>query len=717
MSLQDINIKSTYRSGTDNILNDFYIPVLKEMKKYDRAVGYFSTSLLIYALQGVRSIVENNGEMRLIVGFPLKAEEFEAMLEAENLKKIKKIIDKELIDLLENANSEIEKYRVRVFTLLVATGKLKIKFAAKMSGMYHEKIGIVTDSLGNKILFAGSNNETTNAVNTDLNFESFSVYRSWQKEIYSEYAVAYENGFENLWNNKEKGVVTLDMPSESYEKIASKYLESPEYFNNILNEDENEIFNRDIIEIDQGYPRIPSFINGNKFQLFQHQQEALRNWWAHGKKGIFRLATGAGKTVTAMYGVTKLFEQWNKPRRLVVIVSVPYVALADQWVDELGVFNMKPISCYTGNSNWSEQLDSKISQLILGSIEFLSIVVVNKTLVSKKFKDSIRRLDKNAIVFIGDECHRLSSDSMISNLPEAGFRIGLSATPYIESGEFEEQENNEKDNLIGYFGNVVADFPLHKALSLGILTPYKYRVIEIPLTDDEFDEYKKYTKEIGRQMHIDKSSNNISLASAIRERNRILSSASNKAFILNDILIKENFENKLHTLFYVGEGKSLETDTNEEINQINVISEILAGRGWKVSKFTSTESRSERRRIMEDFKDGNIDALVSMRVLDEGIDIPQCQRAFILASSRNERQFIQRRGRILRRAPGKDYAEIFDFVITPPRNSIDFDIKKSLVKKEFTRVMDFVRLADNRVELEIIVKDIVDFYQIDYREL
>lgn len=717
MSLKSIKIKSTYRSSKDNILNDFYIPVLEKMKSYDRAVGYFSSSLLIYALQGVRAIVKNNGEMRLIVGFPLKDDEFQAVIEAKNLERIKSIIDQELKALLDNSNSDIEKYRIRLFTLLVATGRLKVKFAAKTAGMYHEKIGIITDSSGNKVLFAGSNNETTNAVNTDLNFESFSVYRSWQEEIYSEYALAYETGFEDLWNNREKGVITIDMPSTTYEEISKAYLKSPDYYNSVLNEDEYQVISRQIYAIDQGYPRVPEEINGRKFQLFTHQHDALRNWWSHGKKGIFRLATGAGKTITAMYGITKLFELWNKPRRLVVVISVPYVALADQWVEELKLFNMKPVCCYTGNSNWPEQLDAKLSQLLLGSLEFLSVVVVNKTLISNSFKNIIRRVESDSLMFIGDECHRLASQNTISNLPEADLRIGLSATPFIDSDEFEEQENTEKINLLSYFGNVVADFPLHKALSLGILTPYLYRIVVTPLSDEEFEDYKVFTKEIGRQMHIDKSSDNTFLANAIRERNRILSSASNKSIVLNQLLNSINFASKAHTLFYVGEGKSLEVDSNEEINQIQVISEVLADNGWKVSKFTSTESRSERKRIMEDFKLKNIDGLVSMRVLDEGIDIPQCHRAFILASSRNERQFVQRRGRILRRSPGKDHAEIFDFVIVPPKNKNDLDIKKNLVRREFTRVMDFVRLADNRSELEHQVQDIIEYFQIDYREL
>src|SRR5690554_3195682 len=717
MSLKDIALKSTYRSSSDDILKDFYLPALKKMKRYDRAVGYYSTSLLIYALQGVRSIVENEGEMRLIVGYPLSPDEFEALVEANELKQISSIINKELIDLLDNSNSDIEKYRIKLFTLLVATGRLKIKFAAKPAGIYHEKIGIIYDGDGNKILFAGSNNETTNAANTDLNFESFSVYRSWQEEIYSEYAQPYEKGFEDLWNNREHGVLTIDMPSEAYEKISQRYINSPDSFDSALDDDEHAILTQEAFEKSNGYPLIPTVINGRKYDPYAHQIEALQKWWSLGRKGIFRLATGAGKTVTAMHGVTKLFESWQSPRRLLVVVSVPYVALADQWVDELKVFNMRPVRCYSGHPKWRETLEAKISQLQLGVTEFVSVVVVNRTLASDSFREIIGRVDSSSIVFIGDECHRLASNSMISCLPKADYRIGLSATPFIENDEFEEQENIEKDNLLSYFVNIVADFPLHLALSEGVLTPYYYWIVETPLTEDEFEDYKRYTKEIGRQMHIDRSSKNTNLANAIRERNRVLSSASNKAFILKELLNKLNIKNKSHTLFYVGEGNSLETDSDEEVKQIKVISEVLSNEGWKVSKFTSMETSSERKRIMDDFKHEDIDGLVSMRVLDEGIDIPQCHRAFIMASSRNERQFVQRRGRILRKSPGKEFAEIYDFVVMPPKNNNDFEIKKSLVKREFRRVKDFTDLALNRADLEEEIKETMSFYQIDYRGL
>jgi len=230
-SLRDVELKSVYRSGKDDLLKDFYMPALKSAKYYDRAVGYFSTTLLAYALKGISSIVKNEGVMRLIVGHPLEEDEFEALKEGKQLKTIS---NAELDKLIESASTKIEHARLQLFMLLVATNRIELKFAFKPRGMYHEKIGIIKDSLGNKILFHGSANETTNAINPDLNFESIAVYKNWKPDIYMEYAESFERGFEDLWSGNDKSVVTIDMPSEMYEKISQIYRDKSLVINDMV---------------------------------------------------------------------------------------------------------------------------------------------------------------------------------------------------------------------------------------------------------------------------------------------------------------------------------------------------------------------------------------------------------------------------------------------------------------------------------------------------
>jgi hypothetical protein len=222
-SLKSIEIKRVYRSGKDNLLSDFYLPVLQTAKYYDRAVGYFSTSLIAYALKGISAIVKNDGKIRLVVGHPLEEDEFEALKEGKALDVISDILSDELTKIMDGCVTRLEKERLKLFMLLVATNRIEMKFAFKVKGMYHEKIGIVIDDFGDKILFHGSANETKNAIYPDLNFESIAVYRSWESGIYKDYALDFEKGFEDLWLGLDDSVYTIDMPSEIYQKISDQY--------------------------------------------------------------------------------------------------------------------------------------------------------------------------------------------------------------------------------------------------------------------------------------------------------------------------------------------------------------------------------------------------------------------------------------------------------------------------------------------------------------
>ncbi|MCP4987630.1 MAG: DEAD/DEAH box helicase family protein [Colwellia sp.] len=705
------------------MLKDFYIPALKHAKYYDRAVGYFSTSLLAYALKGISSIVKNDGAMRLIVGYPLEEEEFEALKEGDNLKLISDTLSLELEKILENASTGIEQSRLQIFTLLVATNRLKLKFAFKVKGMYHEKIGIIKDENGNKVLFHGSANETTNAINPDLNFESITVYKSWQKEIYTEYAEDFEKGLEDLWAGIDDNIITIDMPSEMYEKISNSYRDKSILIND-FDFDEIKLISELGFVRDNHYPIIPKSINGQKFGIYKHQEEALKEWFSHGRKGLFRLATGSGKTITAMYGVSTIFEKACRPRKMLLVVAVPYQTLAEQWFKELSLFNMKPIKCFNSRQSWENKLSDRLTLLQNGNIDFVSVIVVNRTLMTQRFNSLITRINKESIFFVGDECHHHANENAKKYLPAADFRMGLSATPFIddEDWEYDDEPNTQKELLTEYYGNIVAEYGLANALADGILAPYHYHLVLVQLTLDETQAYLKLSNEIARLISINKYKDNIALSNAIRKRNKIISNADMKSVTLDKLLSNHDFTDKSHTLFYVGEGSALvdgeeNVALEKDISQLEAISRVVVKNNWKPSKFTSLESSIDRQKLMCSFVEGTIDALVSMRVLDEGVDIPQCKRAFILASSRNSRQFIQRRGRILRKSKGKDFAEIYDFIVLPSNEGDGNKAFNNLVFRELKRAMDFVRLSNNREQCENEAQKIATEYDIDLREV
>lgn len=720
MNLKSLNIKSVYRSGSDNLLEDFYLPCLQCCKSYDRAVGFFSSSILVYAMSGVASLITNGGKMRLIIGYPLKDDEYDALKMGVNLSGFGEKLIGDLEELISNSETDLMKSRLKLFFLMIVTGALSIRFAYRRKGMYHEKIGMMTDSDGNKVLFQGSANETVNAINSDLNYESINVYRSWDQSTYSEYALPYEQGFEDIWNGKDKSIITMTMPSTIYEKIQSK---AKEMDATALTVSEPSL-DSEILGMSGGtkrscLPEIPVSVNGKPFNLYEHQLSALRSWSENNFKGIFKLATGAGKTITAMYAVAKLVEA-NKGHRLAYIVAVPYVALAEQWVEELNIFNMCPIKCYGARAVWEERINSDISGLKLGQIDFFCAVVVNRTLVSDGFQRAISRLDESELFFVGDECHHHSTDAMANAVPSAKYKIGLSATPYsskIDAGY--ETDPVKVANLKSVYGEIVSEYNMANALGDGVLTPYNYHIVVVFLDYEEMDRYSELSKEIAKLMSYEEGDPSSKLKDLIRRRNKIISNASGKVPALSELLKETSFKDKGHSLVYVGEGSTLESEDISQFDQsqLQAVADVMMKAGWKVSRFTANEGKVDRLNIMSNFKQGNIDALVSMRVLDEGIDIPVCKRAFILASTTNSRQFVQRRGRILRRAPGKKAAEIYDFVVAPQKTGRGEPCFVSLVKRELHRVMEFVRLSQNRETSESVAAELAYSFGLDVRGL
>lgn len=702
-------VKTTYNSEEDSLIKDFYIPCLGEAVSYDRAVGFFSASMLTYAAQGLSKFASNQGKMRLIIGHQVEDDEFEAIKKGVHLKETYEQLNIEFEQVISSVSSDIFTCRLKLLSWLVSTNRLKIKFAIRRKGMYHEKIGILKDEEGNKIVFQGSANESQMALLPDFNFESISVYPSWEENIYEKYGSKYEARFERLWNNEAIKTVVVDVPSDIYSQLASIYkavTPPPEYIEQLLF-DELSGEKKKV----QLLPVLPKTLGSSEYQLKSHQKKALSNWQSNDFNGIFALATGAGKTITALHAATQLA---NFQKRLTLIIAVPYQNLADQWCEVMELFSMTAIRCYMSKVNWQLELSTAISDFNLNMAKpFLAIVVVNRTLSSPVFQKEIQRINPDNLLFVGDECHHHASN-VIKNLPPARFRIGLSATPWSSKEE-------EKENLLKtYYGGIVADYSISDALSDNVLTPYQYFMHTFHLSDKETEDYQKLSVEIGKMIAVREQGGSINeqiLLAISMKRSRLIGSAENKFLILETLL--KNIKIEKHTLFYCGDGSVIEERTddltdNSSIRDVERVASILHQQGWKSSRFTADESLKERRQIIDDFKHGFIDAMVSIRVLDEGIDIPVCKQAFLLASSRNERQFIQRRGRILRKSIGKDFSVIHDFIALPSENIGIDDCLKKLIDSELDRVIEFAHVAMNKIPIYEQAKVISSFYGIDW---
>lgn len=697
--LKSLLIKEVYNSEDDNILEDFYIPALKNSVSYDRSVGYFDAKVLTTAARGLSSFVENGGYMRLIVGATLKEEEYIAISNGYDGREILERFTQEFDESLNTFDNKLFKNQLNTLTWFILNKKLDVKIALRRHGIYHEKIGIIKDASNDFLVFQGSANETNNAL-SPFNYESINVFKSWLPE-FSGHIEPHISKFEKLWSNNVKNTKVLDF-TEIAKKLLSRKIESVQRPNIALELElwQNELNISSIeTEAPKG-PQIPKKLNGYDFILKQHQRDALIAWKDNKFNGIFELATGAGKTITAIYGAVKIFESRKK---LFLVIAVPYQSLADQWVDNLQIFNIRALVCYGGESRWLSSLTSKIRDFQSGLLNFVAVVVVDATLSSQTrtfttLVNSLGEANKEFFLFVGDECHHHGAFANFNALPlNAGLRMGLSATP-------DRSDEDGNNNLKKYYGDIIAQYTMKNALDDGVLTPYEYHLVEVSLTDEESEQYIQLTKRISKLIAQSKTSkeplsNNKMLNILLFQRARLINGSQNKPIALKTLL--EGMQPIKHSLFYCAEGNlDNVNDNSEDIKQIQVISMLLHSMNWRSSQFTANENKQERLSILQSFKDADIDSLVAMKCLDEGIDVPACSTAFILASSRQPRQFIQRRGRILRKSPGKTKAVIYDFFVTLPIDSVeDEGVERNLFIAELKRINEFSSMSLNKGEI------------------
>ncbi|KYP86727.1 hypothetical protein WB66_01620 [bacteria symbiont BFo1 of Frankliniella occidentalis] len=683
-------LKYSYSSENCSIVKDFYIPALKNAKYYDRAVGFFSSSSLSIAARGLAPLLKSGGVMRLIIGYPVSTEDFEAIKKGITTPKQFIDIENKISNYLDNLEDSLECRRFDALSFLVASNRLQIRFAFRPRGMYHEKIGIIRDSYCDRVAFIGSANETENALNDNVNSESINSYFSWDESVYKNYGIDIEERFEKLWSNEQPVTKTFPASLKFLEKL-EKYHTGKDILKIISSlNDEEESFVSDTKKPFTDLPVLPSFIGQFNYSLRSHQRNALQKWVDNKYRGIFKLATGAGKTITALHACTILASNDYFSRGLCAVVAVPYQGLAEQWRDEMRSFNINPLICYKSQSFWLQDIKNRVSEFNLSTKKtFIAIIVVNDTLKKETFLAEINKIKSEKLFFIGDECHNHANNKIINLLPNAGLRLGLSATPWNAS------EIIKKELLTGFYGDVVAEYGLMEAINDGVLCPYEYIPVLCEMSEAESDWYEELSVKITKMEAIKESGvhiNDDALMHIYLKRSRLLGSLKSKLEKLDALLLKNG--KSTHTLFYCGEGGG---DNNiEDEKTIDEVTEILHRHGWRTSKFTSDQTLSMRKKIMATFKNADIDALVSKRVLDEGIDVPACTQAFIMASTRNERQYIQRRGRVLRRAPNKDKAIIYDFVVKPPPERNTLNCFVLLMQQERYRVEEFSSLSINK---------------------
>lgn len=704
MSFRDLHIKNEYRSFNDDIIRDFYTPILKESVLYQRAVGFFSSSALVMLTKGIDGLIENGGKIEIVASPRLSKQDVDEISRGYELRKV---IEQALLRELDALPAEYE--MLSYVASLIATGRLDIKIAFLSShneiAMYHEKMGLMTDADGNVIAFSGSMNESENAFS--MNYEAFDVFCSWTEE--QERVMKKQLAFQAIWEDYEPGIQTIEFPEVVRRKIYSYNQELAGKYSTAAEQ-----------EVSNTHPKSAMYLPAH-FHARSYQKDAVTEWKNHGYCGIFDMATGTGKTLTALCGLWKLFT--DNQERLAIIITCPYQHLVDQWVEDIETFGICPIIGYSSSpqKNWRKNLEQSVRSFRLGVLDFFCFITTNASFVTKRIQEQIGFLGPDT-VYVVDEAHNMGAEYYRRYLPKnIGYRLALSAT--IDRY----QDETGTAALSDYFGEKCITYSLKEAIRSGMLTRYYYYPVLTYLERDELDDYLIITAQIAQTVKKKKGKMIFSEYSKqlLMKRSRIVAGAKGKIPELKRQMMPHI--NEKHLLIYCGSATVKENEDDEfGKRQIDLVSEMLGDElGMRVGRFTSREDARERVQIRDAFSNGDmLQALVAIKCLDEGVNIPNIHTAFILASSTNPKEYIQRRGRVLRKAPGKDYAVIYDFVTLPfPIDEIEMQSEavilatKGLIKRELIRMLDFAELAENPSMTYDLVYNLKHGFRIQEEEL
>jgi superfamily II DNA or RNA helicase len=627
-------------------------------------------------------ILRNKGKMRLVASPALEEGDIAALRkpEADKIELFKRIAGRSMNDLV----SKVEADCMSALAWMVSEGMLEIRLAYPKvgHGIYHEKIGVFSDGK-NVVAFTGSVNETAGGLVN--NHESLDCYSSWKDP---ERTTDKIQEFKDIWDGNVPGLEVIEFTKAS-DELFRKYKGtqgSPVWLATGFNPNEFGVepqwFERRL--------KIPA----ENFQARTYQYDALREWLANKGRGILAMATGTGKTKTALLIAQYVSSKDKDNDRLWVIVICPYVNLCNQWERDINNWGVSSIGCYGSSSDWSPLLESSLVGLRDRVKDVVVSCVTNDSFRSEAFQSIISRFKGLRLFIIGDEVHNLGAEKMKVSLPaSAQLRLGLSATPVRAHDE------DGTSFLEEYFGKTVFEFSLSRAIEEGFLTHYDYYPVRISLTEEEAADYAEITKKLAKYAFGGDAEMSDAVQTLLIERARITGAAANKITALKDLV---SASVPRAALFYCSDGTTESEGHIHEGKQLKNVIKALGEAGLKVSAFTSNETTDVRDSLLRSIRSGALDGLVAIRCLDEGIDVPSLRMAFILASSTNPRQSIQRRGRILRPSPetGKTKAIIYDFFVVPPPFGNQFGAsglkwERSLFSRELRRILEFCACADN----------------------
>ena len=702
----------SYDSGLEDVLWDFYIPVLSKANRYDRIAGFFSSSALAYAARGMEAFLNNGGKMRLVT-CPMLSTSDAKMLET-SVNNLDKIITDSFIHDYESLEDAFQADHVKALGWMLANNKLEIRIAIikknghilneeeiNDSGIMHQKVGVLYDQSGNILSFSGSNNESGSGWRG--NTEEFKVFCSWNDAI--GYYKDDIKKFDSFWNGTRPDVEIKTIPQALKEKLIEyssgfepKFINVKKYYR-----DKDKDFHKKRL---------------NELKPFFYQENAVKMWEENQRSLLLQMATGCGKTKTAIACMSYAAHDTNP---LLVVISTPQATLSAQWkrdVDGLDILVMqgdkvdvpsKYSFVVQGGSSWRNDLRKEITKLKAGLYPYLIVYVTHALSHTEDFRNIIKKTGNRVTKFlIGDEVHGLGAKASRSALDDIyKYRLGLSATP-------QRWFDDEGSEIIEeYFGGKSFEFTLEDALrehnpltGKTFLVNYFYHPRFVMLDDKEMEDYKSLTDKIARLANSGSEDYRSYLEMLRFQRANIEKNAEAKYDEL-EMILDELGPEISNTIIFVSD------------EQIDRVMGIMNRRKIESARFTMAQGTapsdkyggiSERDHIINLFKKEKYKALVAIKCLDEGIDIPSADTAIVMASSTNPREYVQRIGRIIRQAENKGQANIYDMIIHPDISRLDNDKAKEMEQrifaKELDRVKDLSRNALNNVSVLNKVTDI-----------
>lgn len=695
MPLGDLTYKPLYIVPRDAFVTDVLISSLKHSTAVDCMFGFFGSAALKSIAPGLAEyLVHTTEPMRLVVSPNISEADADALREGVSTPSA--VIEARLTELIGEAKlstSALVRHTLTCLAYLLSTNRLQFRVAwLKDGSLFHPKVWFFRDGQ-HTVVAHGSSNFTASGLGK--NHEQISVDASWDGDRAEQTIAALTDEFDALWNGSRDYVLTLDLPAAIENDLIREYKpDKPP-----TNDDFQQAWQDDMATIERLTLQKPSAGQVPQTALsipphldldygpFAHQGKALAAWESAGRRGFLSMATGSGKTITALAAATRLQTEVDA---LLVVISAPYKPLVSQWLEEVEAFGVRPMRIEGSSAERAHRLDLAIRGLHTGVSKIEVMVATENFLTSKHFREVFDALpDTVSAMLIADEAHNLGKKSFVSNPPSRfQYRLGLSATP-------ERQYDPEGTAaLFDFFGPPVFEFTLREAIGV-CLVPYNYYLHEVELSADEFEEWTSLTERLRRKGFKGDAdaSDSGSLAKEIERllfaRRRVIESAEGKVAALRRLLSARSRDDVKHVLVYA-------TDKNSA--QLAAVNDMLQDDlNLTIHELTSrqTSSRAKAADLLARFAAGDYNALTCMRVLDEGVDVPQVSEAFILASNTVRRQWIQRRGRVLRKCDAihKQLAHLHDFIVVPPDPGDPGS--RAILRGELERAREFAELAAN----------------------